>query len=198
MPFNEHATQWESDVSGIKSLVSGVTTYFDVTSINVFSGIQASTGSGGGITTKTGAIVDLSKYTKYMIYLDSSSVTATMAGPTGLQVSFYSRANSAAGSGRLCAAAARGRSRRRGFQRVPAHESARRRDGDFAAVWLMQEFSPDLCYYEMTFAASLLPRCTPLKITFWEELECLKIRSINSKLKSKPCTIHSSNKNWQA
>lgn len=64
--------------------------------MSIFSAINTNTGA-----TKTGTIVDLSKYANYMFYIDSSSVTTVAAGMTGLEVEFYLRPSSAVAWGRI-------------------------------------------------------------------------------------------------
>ena len=83
-----NAHKIENQVSGI---YSRIISNYDTTSISIFSAVQAETGA-----TKTGTIVDLSNYSNYMLYIDSSSVTTVAAGMTGLEVAFFTRAVSGA------------------------------------------------------------------------------------------------------
>lgn len=75
------AHQFEQDIHNVSD-------FFDVTSTQILNQ-QAETGA-----TVTGTIIDLSKYSSNMLYIDSSSVTTVAAGMTGLEVSFYTRATS--------------------------------------------------------------------------------------------------------
>lgn len=87
----DNTFQWEKNLEDIRN------GYFQgPTTINVFNAIKASTG-----VTRTGTIVDLSPYSSYMFYIDSSSVTTVAAGMTGLEVEFYLRPNSGASWGRI-------------------------------------------------------------------------------------------------
>lgn len=91
MPEDLIANKVDNYVSGIADNISAVNTYYDFTAIQIVTAVTGEVDTGA---TKTGSIVDLSKYNSVMLWVDSSSYTTVAAGMTGLDISFHVRPSS--------------------------------------------------------------------------------------------------------